>query len=107
MRKTEKHATAPVADLPRGHNSDHAGDRGRLPRREGDLRERFTSQLVDNGTASQADIARAFHVPSVTVAALSAGEDPDQLSFLHAVRVVRRKMAAFGAIPPSGPKRVP
>jgi len=67
----------------------------------------FTSQLVDNGTASQADIARAFHVPSVTVAALSAGEDPDQLSFLHAVRVVRRKMAAFGAIPPSGPKRVP
>jgi len=35
-------------------------------------------------------------------AALSADEDPDRLSFLHAVRVVRRKMAAFGAIPPSG-----
>jgi hypothetical protein len=40
-------------------------------------------------------------------AALSADEDPDRLSFLHAVRVVRRKMAAFGAIPPSGPHRVP
>jgi Insertion element 4 transposase N-terminal/Transposase DDE domain len=40
-------------------------------------------------------------------AALSAHEDPDRLSFLHAVRVVRRKMAAFGAIPPSGPQRVP
>lgn len=40
-------------------------------------------------------------------AALKADEDPDQLSFLHAVRVVRRKMAAFGAIPPSGPQRVP
>jgi hypothetical protein len=40
-------------------------------------------------------------------AALSADEDPDRLSFLHAVRVVRRKMAVFGAIPPSGPKRVP
>jgi hypothetical protein len=40
-------------------------------------------------------------------AALSADEDPDRLSFLHAVRVVRRKMAAFGAIPPSGPQRVP
>jgi hypothetical protein len=40
-------------------------------------------------------------------AALSANEDPDRLSFLHAVRVVRRKMAAFGAIPPSGPQRVP
>jgi len=40
-------------------------------------------------------------------AALSADEDPDRLSFLHAVRVVRRKMAAFGAIPPSGPKKVP
>ena len=40
-------------------------------------------------------------------AALRGDEDPDRLSFLHAVRVVRRKMAAFGAIPPSGPKRVP
>lgn len=27
----------------------------------------FTSQLVVNGTASQAEIARAFHVPSKTV----------------------------------------
>lgn len=34
-------------------------------------------------------------------AALSASEDPDRMSFLHAVRVVRRKMAVFGAIPPS------
>jgi len=40
-------------------------------------------------------------------AALRADQDPDRLSFLHAVRVVRRKMAAFGAIPPSGSKRVP
>jgi hypothetical protein len=39
-------------------------------------------------------------------AALSADEDPDRLSFLHAVRVVRRKMAILGAIPPSGPQRV-
>jgi hypothetical protein len=39
-------------------------------------------------------------------AALRADKDPDRLSFLHAVRVVRRKMAAFGAIPPSGSKRV-
>jgi hypothetical protein len=40
-------------------------------------------------------------------AALSADEDPDRLSFLHAVRVVRRKRAVFGAIPPSGPRSVP
>jgi hypothetical protein len=40
-------------------------------------------------------------------AALKSGEDPDRLSFLHAVRVIRRKMAIFGAIPPSGTKRVP
>lgn len=40
-------------------------------------------------------------------AALRVDKDPDRLSFLHAVRVVRRKMAAFGAIPPSGSKRVP
>jgi Insertion element 4 transposase N-terminal/Transposase DDE domain len=40
-------------------------------------------------------------------AALRADEDPDRLSFLHAVRVVRRKMAVFGAIPPSGQEKVP
>ena len=34
-------------------------------------------------------------------AALKADIDPDQLSFLHAVRVVRRKLAAVHAIPPS------
>ena len=34
-------------------------------------------------------------------AALKADEDPDRLSFLHAVRVVRRKLPAFFAIPPS------
>jgi hypothetical protein len=40
-------------------------------------------------------------------AALRADRDPDMLSFLHAVRVVRRKMAAFGAIPPSEAQTVP
>jgi len=40
-------------------------------------------------------------------AALKSGEDPDRMSFLHAIRVIRRKMAAAGAIPPSGPNRVP
>jgi hypothetical protein len=34
-------------------------------------------------------------------AALQADEDPDRLSFLHAVRVVRRKLAVYSAIPPS------
>jgi hypothetical protein len=34
-------------------------------------------------------------------AALSADEDPDRLSFLHAVRVVQRRMARYAAIPPS------
>jgi hypothetical protein len=34
-------------------------------------------------------------------AALKAAEDPDRLSFLHAVRVVRRKLPQFVAIPPS------
>ena len=34
-------------------------------------------------------------------AALKADEEPARLSFLHAVRVIRRKLPAFGAIPPS------
>ena len=37
-------------------------------------------------------------------AALKAGEDPDRLSFLHAVRVVQRRMARFAAISPSAQK---
>ena len=40
-------------------------------------------------------------------AALQADEDPDRLSFLHAVRVVRRKLPAFSAIPPSAQEGVP
>ncbi len=34
-------------------------------------------------------------------AALKADGDPDQLSFIHAVRVIRRKLLRFAAIPPS------
>jgi len=38
-------------------------------------------------------------------AALRADEDPDRLSFLHAVRVVRRKLPLFAAVSPSGQAR--
>jgi hypothetical protein len=34
-------------------------------------------------------------------APLKGGEDPDRLSFLHAVRVVRRRLPTYCAIPPS------
>ncbi len=37
-------------------------------------------------------------------AALKADEDPDRLSFLHAVRVVQRRLARWAAIPPSAEK---
>ena len=40
-------------------------------------------------------------------AALKADEDPDRLSFLHAVRIVRRKLPTFHAIPPSAQKSLP
>ena len=35
-------------------------------------------------------------------AALEADEDPDRLSYVHAVRVIRRKLPLAAAIPPSG-----
>lgn len=40
-------------------------------------------------------------------AALRADEDPDRLSFLHAVRVIRRKLPAFVALPPCGQASLP
>lgn len=40
-------------------------------------------------------------------AALKADEDPDRLSFIHAVRVMRRKIATFGGVPPSEEIRSP
>jgi hypothetical protein len=40
-------------------------------------------------------------------AALQAEEDPDRLSFLHSVHVVQRRMARYGAIPPSAEKSFP
>lgn len=39
-------------------------------------------------------------------AALKVHEDPDRLSFIHAVRVVRRKLPMFHAIPPRGADKV-
>ena len=39
-------------------------------------------------------------------AALKADQDPDRLSFLHAVRVVRRKLHLYGAIPPSAEEEI-
>lgn len=39
-------------------------------------------------------------------AALKEDVDPDRLSFLHAVRVIRRKMARFASISPSGQESV-
>jgi hypothetical protein len=39
-------------------------------------------------------------------AALKGDVDPDQLSFLHAVRVIRRKMTRFASLPPSGETRL-
>ena len=38
-------------------------------------------------------------------AALRADEDPDRLSYLHAVRVVRRKLSRAVAIPPLGTRK--
>lgn len=40
-------------------------------------------------------------------AALRADEDPDRLSFLHAVRVIRRKLPVFAALPPCGQASLP
>ena len=44
------------------------------------------------------------HVPDLDdfTAALQADEDPDRLSFSHAVRVIRRKIPHFAALSPSG-----
>ena len=35
------------------------------------------------------------------------GSRPDRLSFLHAVRVIRRKLPTYGALPPSGEESIP
>jgi hypothetical protein len=37
-------------------------------------------------------------------AALPVAEDPDQLSFLHGVRVIRRKLSVWGALRPRAGK---
>jgi Insertion element 4 transposase N-terminal/Transposase DDE domain len=40
-------------------------------------------------------------------AALQASEDPDRLSFIHAVRVVQHRLPRFAAIPPSAKQSLP
>jgi len=38
--------------------------------------------------------------------ALEVGEDPDRLSFVHSVRVIRRQLPRFVAIAPSAPESI-
>jgi hypothetical protein len=40
-------------------------------------------------------------------AALKKDIDPDRMSFVHAVRVIRRRLPHAVAIPPSGPTGLP
>ena len=40
-------------------------------------------------------------------AAVKAEVDPDEFSFVHAVRVVRRKMPLYAALPPSASESLP
>ena len=40
-------------------------------------------------------------------AAQQRGDDPDRLSYVHAVRVIRRDIITHGAVPPSTPSQVP
>jgi hypothetical protein len=60
-----------------------------------------TLDVADNA-ANEAAFKRPGSIRGLMhEAALKAGQDPDRLSYLHAVRVVRRKMAAWNVIPPS------
>jgi hypothetical protein len=40
-------------------------------------------------------------------AAMKGKVDPDKLSYVHAVRVIRRRLPTFFALPPSGPSGIP
>ena len=40
-------------------------------------------------------------------AARQRDDDPDRLSYVHAVRVIRRNIITHGAVPPSTPRQVP
>ena len=52
--------------------------------------------ITSRGSAAHFAIRGLMHE-----AALQADKDPDELSFLHTVRVVRRKLPRFATIPPS------
>jgi hypothetical protein len=59
----------------------------------------FTARL-DSFATGETTLAHS------ALAALRAEEDPDRLSFLQAVRVVRRKLPQFAALSPSGQARL-
>ena len=74
-----------------------------LPEVDFGASEDFDLQSVMQGIGVEQDVVAVHHFAISGLmheAALKAGEDPDRLSFLHAVRVVRRKLAVYGAIPP-------
>ena len=91
---------AELAALPRA-----VGGRGRAGRAEGaPARGARRAAQQDPGAGRQGFrglLPAHFAVRGLTHgAALRAGEDPDRLSSLHAVRVVRRQLPRFAALPP-------
>jgi len=56
-------------------------------------------QEVDGLMLAYYAVRRLIHA-----AARHADEDPDRLSFVHAVRVIRRRVQNPGAFPPTGPR---
>ena len=59
-------------------------------------------QEVDGLMMAYYAVRRLIHA-----AARQADEDPDRLSFVHAVRVIRRRIQNPGAFPPGGPQHAP
>ena len=67
----------------------------------------FLAQYIRQGTAEQRTCSSDGAMAAIRWLAAQhwlrhAPEDPDRLSFLHAVRVVRRKLPLLAAFPPSG-----
>ena len=74
---------------------------------------RAPRRWVFNSHSAPASSPRTPDAPTRPIRALmyeaarQRGDDPDGLSYVHAVRVIRRDIITHGAVPPSTPSQVP
>ena len=102
-RLNADHSDQHAAGLPCrcGHTARYAGRRAKT------IRTALGAMTLDRAYYHCESCRTGFCPRDRTLGTRQRGDDADGLSYVHAVRVIRRDIITHGAVPPSTPSQVP